>query len=333
MWIADYGEDKLFAYTLDGGSRDADKDIALDANNTDPYGVWSNGTTVWVSDFIDAKLYAYTLNGGARDASRDVSMHSDNHLPISMWSDGTTIWVADFDDDHLYAYTLDGGSRDATKDIDTLDEAGKATARGVWSDGATVWVVDRDDHKVYAYALSNGARQTHLDFDLQQSQGHARPTGIWSDGDTFWVAHDAATDGSPFDRVFSYNQFPDDTLLSLEVAPKDIDSFDPSTLEYMVGVGADVAEATITPTAYRPASSLTVDGTAVPKRQTLTRSACRWGSTRSRSWSPPPMAPPRRPTRCTSGGARPNRAAGRPPTTWTRCAPPGNTEPGYGAVV
>ena len=37
--------------------------------------------------------------------------------------------------------------------------------------------------------------------------------------------------------------------MSLEVEPKDIDSFDPSTLEYMVGVGADVAEAKITPTA------------------------------------------------------------------------------------
>ena len=42
------------------------------------------------------------------------------------------------------------------------------------------------------------------------------------------------------------------SLVSLEVEPKDIDSFDPSTLEYMVGVGADVAEAKITPTGYRP---------------------------------------------------------------------------------
>ena len=93
--MADDGDDKLFAYTLDSGARDETKDFDLDADNGDPRGVWSDGTTIWVADgFIDDKLFAYTL-GGARFAVQDLDTRGETSDPRGIWSNGTTIWVAD----------------------------------------------------------------------------------------------------------------------------------------------------------------------------------------------------------------------------------------------
>ena len=48
LWVADDGQDKVFAYDLATGSRDASKEIDdLDASgNAHSRGIWSNGTTL-----------------------------------------------------------------------------------------------------------------------------------------------------------------------------------------------------------------------------------------------------------------------------------------------
>ena len=81
MWVADDDDDKVYAYVLATGDRDASKEFSLHADNASPGGMWSNGTTVWLADLDDAKLYAYTLKDdpdtigpdekGQRDASKD----------------------------------------------------------------------------------------------------------------------------------------------------------------------------------------------------------------------------------------------------------------------
>ena len=54
------GDDtKLYAYTMSDGSRVSAKDYDLDSENGQPYGIWSDGTTMWVGDSADDKLYAY----------------------------------------------------------------------------------------------------------------------------------------------------------------------------------------------------------------------------------------------------------------------------------
>ncbi|MDE0471774.1 MAG: cadherin repeat domain-containing protein, partial [Ekhidna sp.] len=62
--------DKLYAYTLDTGTRDTAKEFDLAEENEFPVSLWSDGTTLWVLDadydidldeYGDAKIYAYQL--------------------------------------------------------------------------------------------------------------------------------------------------------------------------------------------------------------------------------------------------------------------------------
>ena len=64
MWVADFGDEKAYAYALVGGARQDTNDFDLHTDNDFPDSMTSDGTTVWVSDRTDKKLYAYTLDGG-----------------------------------------------------------------------------------------------------------------------------------------------------------------------------------------------------------------------------------------------------------------------------
>ncbi|MBC6401931.1 MAG: hypothetical protein GDA37_13180, partial [Ekhidna sp.] len=125
LWVADSDDYKLYAYTLADGTRNAEKDISLAniedifaADNDDPSGIWSDGTTIWV---VNDEI----------------------------------ITNADFtsDNDKIYAYVLADGTRDEGKEINTLNGAGNNDPKGVWSDDTILWVVDADDGKLYAYRL------------------------------------------------------------------------------------------------------------------------------------------------------------------------------------
>ena len=195
IWVVnnddtDNGKDKIFAYTLADGSRDAAKDIdSLNAaSNNDPYGLWSNGTTLWVSDFNDDKLYAYTLANGMRNAGKNIDLNNANSAPLGIWSDGTTMWIVNNGDgssDKIFAYTLATGARDADKDINTLNSAGNNDPGGLWSDGTTLWVSNFTDRKLYAYTLATGTRNAGKYVDLDTTI--KSPSGTWSDGITIWV--------------------------------------------------------------------------------------------------------------------------------------------------
>ena len=193
VWVADAKSEKLFAYTLADGMRDAGKDITLDANNNHPFGIWSYGTTMWVADWTDAKLYAYTLADGMPDADKDITLHADNAYPSGIWSDETTMWVADHVDAKVYAYTLSDGTQDADKEF-TL-HADNADPAGIWSDETTMWVVDDNDDKLYAYTLSGGMRDGQRDVLVGV---YLIPAGLWSDGTTMWVAD------RNVDRLYAY---------------------------------------------------------------------------------------------------------------------------------
>ena len=116
MWVADFTDDKLYAYRLTSGAGyeagvtyDPGKDIALDADNGYPIDMWSDGTTIWVLDGSDGKLYAYTLNGAGAsyESGKDIALDADNGNPRGIWSDGTTMWVADNAGGYVLEYSLD----------------------------------------------------------------------------------------------------------------------------------------------------------------------------------------------------------------------------------
>ena len=158
MWVADSGDDKLYAYTLATGARDEDSEFNLHGDNDNPVGIWSDGTTMWVTDGGDNKLYAYALSGGARQdgsgatTDREFNLHGDNSNPAGIWSNDTTMWVMDSADGMLYAYTLASGARDPQGEF-TL-RSGQLVGWGIWSDGTTMWVADpAGQNKIYSYIL------------------------------------------------------------------------------------------------------------------------------------------------------------------------------------
>ena len=169
-----------------------DIDTIAEAGNTNPMGLWSDGTTLWVVDNGDNHVYAYRLADGERDADRDIEAASAAPA-TGLWSDGETLWVLGYYGGAT-AYVLATAARDAGKDLLGL---GGAAAVEMWSDGETAWVV-RDRHGIVeAHGLATGARAAERDVVLDAANG--RPAGLWSDGTTLWVADTAA------DRLFGYS--------------------------------------------------------------------------------------------------------------------------------
>ena len=209
MWVADFEDDKLYAYNLATGARDSAKEFDLqyaadiaDLSDETPRGIWSDGITMWVSDSAADRLFAYTLATGARDPAKEFNLHKDNSFAGAIWSDGTIIWVLQTlgGDKKLFAYVLATGARDPDKDI-TLT-ASNANPSGLWSDGTTFWVLDISDNAVYSYQ-SNGNRDTTRNLSLASGNSNAR--GIWSDGFTLWVGNEEATDNDMAENIYAYD--------------------------------------------------------------------------------------------------------------------------------
>ena len=199
LWVADSGDDKLFAYTLASGTPDPSKDLTLAAGNNDPRGIWSDGTTLWVADTSDDKLYAYNLASGARIPTKDLTLAAGNTEPRGLWSDGTTLWVGNGDPfaTRLYAYSLVSQAYVPAKDF-TLGLA--LFLHGLWSDGTTIWIADSSTLKLYAYQMSDKTRDSDKDFS--PATENTEPRGLWSDGATMWVVD--KTD----DKLYAYDMRP-----------------------------------------------------------------------------------------------------------------------------
>ena len=73
MWVADWGDGKIYAYNLASKARDSlkDFDTLVAAGNLRPRGIWSDGTIMWVGDSASDKIYAYNM------PAKDCSVVSD----------------------------------------------------------------------------------------------------------------------------------------------------------------------------------------------------------------------------------------------------------------
>ena len=110
----------LFGYDLASGELLAE--YALDDDNDDPRGIWSDRVTVWVSDHIDKRLFAYRLpsideaDEGAETETADLERvtgeeftklsAASNNSPRGIWSDGDVMYVADASDGKVYTYNM-----------------------------------------------------------------------------------------------------------------------------------------------------------------------------------------------------------------------------------
>ncbi len=186
MWVVDWTDDWVYAYTLSDGSRAPDKEIDLHSDQTSPHGIWSDGTTVWVGDSEDEKLYAYVLADGSRDSDKDLSLEA-GIKPEGFWSNGTTMWIVDYFDEIAYAYSWADGVRDSAKDITLYSDHLLAVHNDAWSDGTTLWVAEWTEGELYAFTLSDQLRHPGLDLDTSDELGIDEPGGVWSNGTTMWV--------------------------------------------------------------------------------------------------------------------------------------------------
>lgn len=184
--------------------RDLDFNALNAAGNSNPRGLWSDGTTIWVADASDARIYAYKMSDQTRDPAKDFNTLSaaGNTSPMGIWSDGTTMWTVDWLDDKLYAYKMSDKTRDPAKDFNTLSAAGNTNPTGIWSDGTTMWVADTTD-RIYAYNTSDKSRNPSEDFDTYNTIGNRHIQGIWSDGTTLWAVDFAGANG--ISKIYAFN--------------------------------------------------------------------------------------------------------------------------------
>ena len=166
MWVADSGEDKVFAYNVGAtgtyGERLANREFDLHADNGDPTGIWTDGDALWVADSGEDKVYAYNMSasGTFGEHTGDFTLHTDNGDPWGVWSSAGVMWVVDQGETYMFAYGLaNNGARmpDRTQWEFNLDDSTGTGQndhpRGMWSNGDLIWVVDYEDDKPYAYYL------------------------------------------------------------------------------------------------------------------------------------------------------------------------------------
>ena len=266
MWVADYGQDKVFAYNWTTKQHDPAKDFALAAVNASPRGLWSDGVTMWVADRDDDKIYAYKMSDKSRDASKDFDTlkDADNVEPRGIWSDGVTMWVSDKTAGKIYAYKMSDKSHDASKDFNKesnplLQDAGNTSPGGLWSDGVTMWVANSDTNnaKIYAYKLTGECRESGNDFNSLPLVGNHSPGGLWSDDTTMWILD---LDDK---KLYAYNQplSANNLLTDLTLSGINIGPFSSHTDNYTNknSIGYTTTSTTVAATTWEPGAVVSIE--------------------------------------------------------------------------
>ena len=168
---------------------------ALDREQEEPTGLWSDGETLYVLNNASGgqdRVFAYALETGERRAEREFELERRNRFAHGLWSDGETVWVADSGQDRLFAYRLQTGERLEAREF-ALHERNR-DPRGIWSDGERLYALDSGKDALFAYELADGVLLAEHALDALNGS----PRGLWSDGFTLWVSDDGAN------RVFAY---------------------------------------------------------------------------------------------------------------------------------
>ena len=219
LWIADSGQDKLFAYQLESGERTEERDLELDDRNRDPRGIWSNGELFLVLDSVKHALFGYDLEFGQLTA--EYPLAKLNNSPRGIWSDGFTIWVSDDGANRIFAYRIEGETLIRYEDQEfpfrSLLKAGNGEARGIWSDGDVIFVADEQDDQIYTYNLPDA-----IDARLASLTLSGVEFGEFSAGQTEYAAVvEAGLAQTTVEAVAAQSE------ASIEITPADADN-DPS---------------------------------------------------------------------------------------------------------
>ena len=190
-----------------------DDNIELHEDNTDPLGMWSDGSTLWVSDHDQSNLYGYNLDNRAAAVTVFPLVHGAGR---GVWSDGSTLWVAPTsvlsqthadsrchreEDRCVVAYKLSTRQRQLNRDILTPTGLTFSNMRGLWSDGEILWVAT-DGGKAVAFDLDSGEARSDLDITYATETADSDAQfDVWSDGVRMWVGTRTDTPYGSYVRV------------------------------------------------------------------------------------------------------------------------------------
>ena len=107
LYVADRGDDKVYAYDIETRSRASDHDVNdIDRMNKQMTDLWLNDETVWISYWRSDFIRAYDAETGARKPGLDIQTASENRGPTGIDSDGFNLWALDQVNDTIYGYVL-----------------------------------------------------------------------------------------------------------------------------------------------------------------------------------------------------------------------------------
>ena len=198
MWVADNGDDKIYAYTLSDRERDDDEDFTTlgAAGNTIPQGIWSDGTTMWVADDDDNKVYAYNMPPSSDATLRALSVSPKDIIGFDA---GRSSYQVGVDSTETMATVTavpnhPGASVSISPDADTnTDDAQVPLSAGRNLVTITVTATDSST-RTYTVSVNRGVTDAKgwkagSDLDGLIAAGNLVPVGIWSNGETMWIAY------------------------------------------------------------------------------------------------------------------------------------------------
>ena len=107
MYVGDNRDDKVYAYDIESGSRQSERDInGIDTLRRDMTDLWLDGDTIWVSYWLSDFIRAYDVATGERKPDLDVQLARENAGPSGIDSDGFNLWALDSVNDTIYGYVL-----------------------------------------------------------------------------------------------------------------------------------------------------------------------------------------------------------------------------------
>ena len=201
MFVADNGDNKIYAYKMSDTTRDSGKDVTLDSANNSPQGLSCDSSHLWVAEDnndLTSKIFVYLRSDGSHVSTLDIGAGTlspsttvgaiNNNDQRGMWSNGTTLFVVDHGDSQVYGYQLSDRTRDNDKNL-SLDAA-NTNPWGLWFDGRVLWVADTADDKLYVYDLP-GAQPGNT-----RATGDPTVTGTLFQGETLTADTSGITDAT-----------------------------------------------------------------------------------------------------------------------------------------
>ncbi len=245
------------AYGLDG-ARQPQRDVALDAVNGWPTGLWSDGARLLVTD-VGRRPWLYVYRDGALSPVEGLGLSSGGEFPQVPWSDGQTLWVADDQSATLHSYALEPPSSNATLTLLRLSNVALDAYAPLTTRYAGETVAARTTLTAY------GASGAHLaitpadadtaapghQVDLAEGANEIRVTVTAADGTTtrtYAVTVTRSAESAESDARLS----------ALTLEDVELDGFDSDVYEYWVTAGSEVAATVVGATPLQESAVVTV---------------------------------------------------------------------------